>query len=131
MFITFYEISTDANILEIMVWFAIHVIFQLLAALAFVLLVIFAAAEQVFAFYHGRQSYGYKNNAREFGIGAILLTFGVMGIAISAKYWMLLPLQNQWFGWSTSFPMILVCIFIAGLSASRMICAWKVQRQFG
>lgn len=53
MFFTFYELSTDASIWELFIYFVIHGMLQIIGAFVLLLLLVFAVAKQVFASFHG------------------------------------------------------------------------------
>lgn len=128
MFFTFYELSANASILETLIFFFVHGMVQLIGTLAFILLLVYVAAEQVLAFFYGRHEFDYHRYAQRFSGGAMLLAFAVIGLTVGAGYWLQLPSENQWVGWTAVFPIIVVCLFFACFGLTFMVKSWNELR---
>lgn len=131
MFFTFYELSADASIWELFIYFVIHSMMQMLGALALILLTVYAIARQIFLYFNGHEAFGYRVDPRRFSGAAALVAFALTGLAAGIGYWSLLPAENQWVGWTAALPLILVCLFFGYLGVSTMIKSWKRVRLYG
>lgn len=131
MFFTFYELSTDASIWELFIYFVIHGMLQIIGAFVLLLLLVFAVAKQVFASFHGRQTLGYSMHVQRFSGATTLVAFSLAGVMVGGVYWSLLPSENWWIGWTTPLLLIVVCLFFTFIGVTTMVKTWKQVRHYG